>query len=144
MYTFFLHLHSGLRWIALALAIITVLKSLAGLFSKSGYGKLDNILAASYVGTIHLQVLVGIILYAFLSPITQAAFSDFGGAMKNAEMRFWAVEHITVMILVAVFAQIGRSKSKKKSEAGQKFKLQTIFFLISLLLMLWGIPWGRL
>jgi len=129
--------------LALALALIATIKSLIGLFGKSEYAKLDNIFAASFVGTMHLQLLIGLILYIFLSPITASAFSDFGAAMKNSELRFWAVEHITIMIAAVAMAQIGRSKSKKASDNSKKFKLQVIFFGIALVLMLAGIPWGR-
>ncbi|WP_421897018.1 hypothetical protein [Marinoscillum sp.] len=143
-YTAFLHIHSTLRWVALALAIFVTVKSLMGLSGKSVFGKKDNIFAASFVGTMHLQLLLGLILYFFLSPITESALSDFGGAMKNPELRFWAVEHTTMMVLAVVAAQIGRSKSKKAADSAQKFKLQAIFFGAALLLMLAGIPWNRI
>ncbi len=142
-YTAFLHIHSAVRWIALALAIFVTVKSLMGLGGKSAFGKTDNIFAASFVGTMHLQLLLGLVLYFFLSPITESALSNFGGAMKNAELRFWAVEHASMMVLAVVVAQIGRSKSKKATDAAKKFKLQAIFFGAALLLMLAGIPWNR-
>lgn len=142
-YTLFLNTHSILRWVALILAVIVTIKSLMGILGKPSYEKIDNIFGASFVGTMHLQVLIGLILYFFLSPITESAFSDFGAAMKNAELRFWAVEHITMMLLAAVLAQVGRSKSKKAADAGKKFKFQAIFFGLSLLIMLAGIPWNR-
>ncbi|MBV6644982.1 MAG: hypothetical protein KI790_06015 [Cyclobacteriaceae bacterium] len=144
MYSFLLNAHSGLRWLVLLLVLILIVKSLIGLFSGGKYAKLDNILAASYVGTMHLQLLIGIVLYFFLSPITDIALRDFGGAMKDDELRFWAVEHISVMILAAVAAQAGRSISKKSDDDVVKFRFQAIFFGVSLLLMLFGIPWDRI
>ncbi len=139
----FLHLHSTLRWLALALVIASIIKSLIGLTGGSQYAKLDNIFAASFVGTMHLQLLIGLIMYFFTSPITEAALADFGAAMKNSELRFWAVEHGFAMIIAVVLAQVGRSKSKKKTEDKSKFKTQLIFFGIALLIMLWAIPWDR-
>lgn len=143
-YVLFLHLHSVLRWIALAVVVILVIKSIIGLTSKSAFGKLDNILGASFVGTMHLQFLLGLVLYFIFSPITETVFADFGAAMKNAELRFWAVEHVTIMILAIALAQIGRSKSKKAASDAKKFKTSLIFFGLSLALMLAGIPWGRI
>ncbi|MFY0606628.1 MAG: hypothetical protein JXR10_07930 [Cyclobacteriaceae bacterium] len=142
-YNITLHAHSGLRWIALLLALVVVIKSIAGLVGKSEYSKLDNILGASYVGFMHLQLLLGLVLYFVLSPITEMALNDFGAAMKNSELRFWAVEHLSVMLLAIIFAQIGRTRSKK-ADISKKYKLQAIFFGASLLLMLAGIPWGRI
>ncbi|HCX23356.1 MAG: hypothetical protein CMB80_31915 [Flammeovirgaceae bacterium] len=140
MYTLFLHLHSVIRWIVLILALVLIVKSIM----KGNYGKLDNILSASYVGMMDLMFLLGLVLYFFLSPITKSAFSDFGGAMSNSAIRFWAVEHIFIMIVAIAVAHIGRSKSKKATDDNKKFKLQLIFYGISLVAMLAGIPWDRL
>ncbi len=144
MYEFLLVVHSWVRWIILLVAVAVVVKSLIGLFSGSEYKKGDNGMAAGFVGMMHLQLLIGLILYVFLSPITQSAFQNFGAAMKNADLRYWAVEHIAVMILAVIAAQVGRSISKKSTDALVKFRFQAIFFGISLFLMLTRIPWDRL
>lgn len=142
-YQFFLQTHSWLRWIALILVIVLVVKSIMGMTSKKGYQKIDNILAAAFVGSMHLQFLLGIILYFFLSPITTNAMKNMKLAMKVGDIRFWVVEHLTIMILAIVLAQLGRSLSKKAKSNPQKFKRQLIFFGLSLLCMLAGIPWDR-
>lgn len=139
MYSFVLHAHSGLRWLALLGAILVVLKSLIGLFSNGGYKKIDNVLSASFVGIMHLQFLLGIILYFFLSPIT----TRFTFNMSDPVDRFWSVEHLSLMILSIAAAQVGRTISKKSNDAPVKFRFQSIFFGISLALMLLGIPWER-
>ncbi len=142
-YQITLHAHSGFRWLTLLLVIAVLIKSLIGLFSSGNYSKFDNILSVSFVGTMHLQLLIGLILYFWLSPITDYAFKDFGGAMKDSELRFWAVEHITVMILAIAAAQIGRTISKKSEDSVVKFRFQSIFYGVSLVLMLIAIPWDR-
>lgn len=142
-YTLFLHLHSGIRWIVLAMAVFIVIKSIISL-SGGSYGKLDNILGASFVGLMDLMLLLGLILYFFLSPITKSAFNDFGAAMGNSAVRFWAVEHIFAMIVAVALAHIGRSKAKKAGDSKKKYKFQLIFFGLSLLAMIVAIPWERL
>lgn len=143
MYNPLLLIHSWLRWIFLILAIVVIAKSIIGWLGGKDYSKGDNALAASFVGTMHLQLLIGLILYFFLSPITAVAFEDFGAAMKNAEIRYWAVEHISMMILAVVIAQIGRTKAKKAKESIQKYKTQSIFFIIALVLVLSRIPFNE-
>ena len=64
--------------------------------------------------------------------------------MSNADIRYWAVEHILVMVLAVIAAQAGRSISKKSDDSVVKFRFQAIFFGISLFLMLTRIPWDRL
>ena len=143
MYEIFLFIHSWLRWIVLILALLVIIKSFLGWQGKKTYGKGDNALSASFVGSLHLQLLIGLVLYFFLSPITTNAFQDFGGAMKAASIRYWAVEHIFVMVLAVIIAQIGRSRSKKASGNVKKFKIATIFYLIALILMLSRIPFNE-
>ncbi|MFZ9046341.1 MAG: hypothetical protein ACO2ZZ_10790 [Cyclobacteriaceae bacterium] len=142
-YQIVLHAHSGFRWLALIAAVVILLKSIAGLIGNSKYQKLDNILAASFVGTMHLQFLLGLVLYFFLSPITEAAFQDFGAAMNNTDLRFWAVEHLFIMVIAIALAQVGRTLSKKAENDKSKFTKQVIFYGISLVLMIAGIPWDR-
>lgn len=140
MYNFLLQSHSGLRWLILLAAILVVLKSMVGLFGGTKYSKFDKILAPSFVGLMHLQFLIGLILYIFLSPYT----SNFSFNMSDPVIRFWAVEHLALMLFAVVAAQVGRSISKKSEDAQVKFRFQSIFFGISLALMLMGIPWGRM
>jgi len=144
MFTFFDALHSYLRWAVLILLVIVVVKSIMGWMGKKPFEKIDNTLSVSLLGFTHLQVLIGLILYFFLSPITQSAFADFGAAMKNKDLRFYAVEHITIMILAAVFVQLGRTLSKKATNDNQKFKKLFIYTVIALVLVLAGIPWDKL
>jgi uncharacterized protein YacL len=135
--------HSWLRWIILLLAVIVIIKSFIGWKGGKSYTKGDNALSAAFIGTLHLQLLLGLILYFFVSSITQGAFQDFGAAMKNAAQRYWAVEHIFAMILGVVIAQIGRTKSKKSSSDTEKFKKQAIFYLIAILIILSRIPFNE-
>lgn len=137
MYNFLVHFHSGLRWLILVAAVVAVLKSIIGLFGGGKYAKFDNILAASYVGLMHLQLLTGLILYFFLSPLVTYDMAD-------PVSRFWSVEHIALMLFAVIAAQVGRSISKKSEDAPVKFRFQAIFFGISLVLMLLGIPWNRM
>ncbi|MEO9870702.1 hypothetical protein [Ekhidna sp.] len=137
MYTFLLHLHSGLRWLILVAVIIAVLKSLVGLFAGSNYSKFDKILAVSFVGLMHLQLVIGLVLYFFYSPFVTYNMGD-------PVQRFWSVEHIALMLFAVAAAQVGRSISKKTNDAQVKFRFQSIFFGMSLALMLLGIPWGRI
>lgn len=140
MYSFLLHLHSGFRWLILLAAVLAVLKSIVGLFGGSKYGKFDRIIAPSFVGLMHLQFLIGLILYFFLSPYT----SNFSFNMSDEVIRFWSVEHLALMLFAVVAAQVGRSISKKTDDAQVKFRFQSIFFGMSLVLMIIGIPWSRL
>ena len=144
MYTGFLHLHDILRWLLLVSLVVTLAKYLAGWFGNKPWKKVDNILGIVFTSLMDLQLLTGLILYFFLSPITKIAFSDFGAAMKNADLRFYAVEHLLMMLIAVVLVHIGRAKSKKAKTDIAQFRIASIFFLIALVVMVAAIPWNRL
>ena len=143
MYTGFLHLHNTLRWLVLVVALITLAKYFMAWFSHNRWKKSDNILGIVFTAVMDLQLLVGLALYFFLSPITQAAFQNIGAAMKNAELRFYLVEHFLLMLIAVVLVHIGRSKSKKATVPRKKFGVALLYFSIAYILLLVGIPWGR-
>ncbi|PTN10245.1 hypothetical protein [Mangrovibacterium marinum] len=143
LYTGFLHLHNTLRWIILLAALVTLLKYFIGWFGQQKWDKSANILGAVFTGLMDLQLLTGIALYAFLSPITKAAFQDFGVAMKNADLRFYAVEHLVMMLVAIVLVHIGRIKSKRAQHSKTKYSVGLLFFGIAYIIILAGIPWQR-
>lgn len=143
MYTGLLHTHNLFRWLVLIVLILAVGFALIGWFKKQEWTKKDNITGLLLTIFMDIQFLVGIILYAFVSPITKAAFNDFGAAMKNADLRFYAVEHISLMIIALILVHIGRTKTKKAVAPWKKHRAATIFYGIALLLILASIPWDR-
>ena len=143
MYTGLLHTHNMFRWLVLLTLVLAVIFAFSGWMKKQDWNKKDNLTGLLLTIFIDIQFLVGIILYAFLSPVTKAAFNDFGAAMKNADLRFYAVEHILMMIIALVLVHIGRSKSKKATAPWKKHRIAAIFYGISLVVILVAIPWER-
>ena len=143
MYTGLLHAHSGFRWLLLAIILIALIKYFIGLTANKKWGKADNVINISLVSLMDIQLLTGLILYFFASPITKMAMQNFGMAMKNADLRFYAVEHFFVMLLAAVLLHIGRSKTKKAATDKQKFSRSLVWIGIVVVLVVAGIPWSR-
>ena len=143
MYSEFLIFHSILRWMLLLSLAITLVKYIVGWMGNHPWNKTDNILGVVFTSLMDLQLLSGLVLYFFLSPVTKLALSDFGAAMKNADLRFYAVEHFSMMLIAVVLVHIGRAKSKKAKSDRRKFKIASIFFLIALILILASIPWDK-
>lgn len=129
MYPLTLLLHSWLRWIVLLLGLIAVAR--AGTAARSG---IRDVVARLFTIAIDIQFLLGLLLYAVLSPLTRAAMHNMGAAMQTGAMRFWAVEHPFAMILALVFAHLGKSRPRRG----------VLFFTIAVLLLLAGMPWPGL
>jgi fumarate reductase subunit D len=140
MYSFLLILHSFVRWAVVILAFAAAVKAFAGWFGKRSWTRLDDRLGLFYTMALDIQLLVGIILY-IVSPLTKLAMADFGAAMADSALRFFAVEHLLMMIVVVILAHVGRALSKKAAPDVKKHRTAAIFYGLSILLALAAIPW---
>jgi hypothetical protein len=143
MYPFILALHNIIRWIVLILGVVAAGRAFIGWFGKKEWAKTDRLLGMFFGIGMDLQLLAGLLLYFFFSPITTAALRDFGSAMKVNDLRFFAVEHAAVMVLAVVFAHLGSTLAKKAPAATAKFQRAAIFFTLAVLCILAAMPWAR-
>ncbi len=136
MYNILVHLHSVNRWIVLVLIIWAIINAFSGWFGKKEYQASDKkpgLLALIFT---HIQLILGFGLY-FMSPFV--SFEE--GAIKNEILRFYTVEHFSMMIIAIALITLGFSLSKRAKESVTKFKRIAVFYLIGLLIMLSSIPW---
>jgi hypothetical protein len=142
MYATVLAIHNILRWVVLIAGVLAVGRALLGWFGKNPWSELDRRLGVIFTSSLDTQLLLGLLLYIFLSPITRGAFRDFGAAMAIPNMRFFAIEHIFYMLLAVVFGHLG-SVFAKRAEEGKKHQRAAIWFGLSLIVILVGMPWMR-
>lgn len=114
-----LHAHSGLRFLILLLGVVNLLLLGAGLATKKPFGKLHRILGASFVGTLHLQVLVGLGLVAM-------------GRWYPA-----LIGHVVMMSIATVVAQAAMAVNKKRPTPG--LQLPLVGVLLSLACIFGGV-----
>jgi len=143
MYPIVLAIHNIVRWVVVIVGIIAVVRGLIGWFGKREWSSTDRTMGMLFTSAIDIQLLVGLILYVFLSPITKSMFQNLSQAMSNAGMRFFGLEHAFYMIIAVVLAHIGSALSKKASEPVAKHRAAAIWFGLALILILLGMPWMR-
>jgi len=134
MYDIFLHLHSGFRYVVMILVLLAIFQSFSGWFGKSAYTEGNRKINLFTLISAHTQLLLGIILY-FVSPYVQF----HAATMKNDTLRYWTVEHITMMIIAIVLITIGYSRSKKLSLPVAKHRTVAIYYTLALLIIVLAI-----
>ncbi|MBW6489584.1 MAG: hypothetical protein K0B15_00185 [Lentimicrobium sp.] len=142
LYTFTLLLHSWNRWIILVAGILSIILAISGMIKKNNYNKLNRTTSLIFLSSLHFQLLIGLLLYFVLSPVTLQALSDFGAAMKNSTLRYWAVEHSFVNVIAIIVVQAGSLITKSRQTDQKKFKATLIWNGIALLLIIIIIPMG--
>ncbi len=117
--TALLHAHSGLRFLILLLGAVNVVVLVAGLALKKPFSKLHRILGASFVGSMHLQVLIGLALVAM-------------GRWYPA-----LIGHLVLMMIATFLAQLSMAVNKKRPTPGLQLPLAGV--VVSLLCIFGGV-----
>jgi hypothetical protein len=142
MYVSLLIAHNLVRWVFLAVILVALFRSIRGMSSNSDFNQTDNKIGGMLVGTAHLQLLIGLLLW-FVSPVIQQAMeAGMGAAMKDPAARLQLVEHPLTMLIAVVLIQVGRIRAKKAYESAVKHKRSLVFYGLALILVLSRIPWN--
>jgi uncharacterized membrane protein len=141
MYDFVLLAHSWLRWLVLLAGLVAVVRAVGGVNTRRPWTPLDERSGLWFTSALDLQMLLGLILYGLLSPVTRSGFVDMAAAMKMPEIRFFLADHPVGMILAVVLAHVGRVRIRKANDSESRHKRALVFLGLALALMLLSIPW---
>lgn len=138
MYQGLLDLHNVVRWAVLVLGLIALVRAWSGALAGGRFTQDQARIGRWFSLAFDVQVLLGLVLYFALSPITTSALRDFGAAMQDSTMRFFAVEHSLMMVVAAVLVHVGLARAKKTDKAMPA----AIFYTVALALVAVAVPWG--
>jgi hypothetical protein len=140
MYSSILLLHSWLRWIVIIAGLLAFARAVSGASGRKSWTPADDRAGFWFSTALDVQFVLGLLLYFFLSPFTAAALDDFGAAMKNPGLRYFAVEHVFGMLIGLALVHVGRVRARK-ADSLRRHKVAAIFFGLALVAMLAAIPW---
>ena len=141
MYTFLLSLHSLVRWFVLATLVFSLYRAYSGWLQDRSFTAFDNKVRVITTTVAHTQLVLGLWLY-FVSPIVDYFLHHFTEAVHLREIRFFGMEHITMMLTAVVLITIGSIKSKRRATDVGKFKTIAIWYSITLFIIFMSIPWS--
>jgi len=132
--------HNIARWGVVILGLIAIIRALVGWLGKKPFTTADNKAGMFYTMVFDVQILLGLILY-FSKGWFGVLTADFGAAMSASATRYFAIEHLLMMIVAAAVAHIGRSLSRKASTDSKKHSRAALLYLLSFVILLAAIPW---
>ncbi|WP_413669902.1 hypothetical protein ACEN9X_08170 [Mucilaginibacter sp. Mucisp86] len=141
MYAFILALHSLIRWFVLASLLFALYRAYVGWLGNKTFSKLDERVRTIAATVAHIQLVVGLWLY-FISPIANYFISHFKEAVHERQIRFFGMEHVTMMLIGITLITIASAKAKRKTTDQEKFKTIAIWLTIALLVILSSVPWS--
>ena len=143
MYTTVLALHSWIRWFALLAGVgatVAAMSNSSDSSGPSGSGRADR-WGLALMMALDIQMLLGLLMYLALGPNMAAIRANFGASMKDPVARFWAVEHITMMLVAVIVVHVGRVLARKAASADAKRMKLFVCFGVATVLMFLAIPW---
>lgn len=140
MYQTLTFYHSIVRWLVLISLVYSIYRAYRGYFQNLQFSKTDNLVRHWTATIVHIQLIIGIILYT-QSPIIKYFWTHFNEAIQNLDNTFFGIIHIILMLTAIILITIGSALSKRKTDDKEKFKTMLIWYSISLFFILIAIPW---
>ena len=137
-----LGVHNLVRWLVLAAGVWAVLRSWRGWSQRGTWTERDSGAVRLFVNTLSLQFAVGVVVYA-TSPLIRHALGDMGAAMRTADVRYFVVEHVSVMLAAIAIAHIGAARVRRAASDSARFQTATIWMGVALAAAAGFVPWGR-
>jgi hypothetical protein len=141
MYTALLIVHSWLRWVVILAGVAALGGAAGGTASRRAWLPIDDLRAKIFTISLDVQLLIGLILYGVLSPVTEAGFADMGASMRDPILRFYTVEHLFGMLAAVALAHVGRARARKAGNDAARHRTLLIFFGLAMVALLLSIPW---
>ena len=140
--------HSWLRWIVLALGLALLAVATRGWRGGAvEWRESAERLRRGFLAALDTQMLLGIVLYVLLSPLSRAGLADLGAAMGNPVLRFYSIEHVVGMLVGIAVAHTGSARAMR-AEGARRYRTlaatQSMWLLITLASIPWpGLAYGR-
>lgn len=141
MYAAVLALHSLVRWLVLISLLLAIFRAYNGWFTGRKFSRFDNRIRLISTTTAQIQLVLGLWLYV-ISPVIILFLQHFKEMVHERQIRFFGMEHSTMMLIAIILITIGAAKAKRKQKDKEKFKTMAIWFTIALLIILSSIPWA--
>ena len=144
LYPWILFAHSWVRWLVLLALVVTLARAIAGWRAQRPFAARDEAAVRAAVAAVDVQVLLGVVLYLFLSPIASAGFRDPGAALWQATLRFFTIEHPFAMVLALVALHVGNVRAKRNGADPIRHRTVLVACAAALVLIALSIPWPGL
>lgn len=139
IYSIAFKIHIVISTITLLAGIFTILLSVHGLSRKRDYVRRDYVVSLVFNVALYFQLILGFLIYFLLRTTLEGPVWEVPDTQNDASLRFWAIEHIALMIFALFLTQLGRVFIKRSKGPSRKFKASLFYFGTSLLLILFSV-----
>jgi hypothetical protein len=120
---------------------VVLIRSARGWLGRRSWCSADDRWHIALIAAIDTQLVLGLSLYVWLSPLVRVFLLNPGAAMADPALRFFGVEHITAMLIGIALLHVGRVRSKRIPQPPRRHRMVCITTAIALALVLAAVPW---
>ncbi len=135
-------IHNVFRWVVLLALLWGLFRGYRGWRGKNPWVDTDRRVGMLLTISYDVQFLLGLIL-ALISPVISAAFTNFGTAMQVSDYRFFAVEHMPMMLVALIIAHVTSVLARKAPDDALKHRRAALGYTLVLVITALAIPWFR-
>jgi len=119
--------HSGWRYLVIILLLVAFINALMGFLGRKPYTEGNRKLNVFALISAHIQLVLGLIIY-FMNGWYKVDSSI-------AQLRYWKMEHISMMLVAIILITVGNARSKRVDSALMKHRTIFIYFGFALVLI---------
>lgn len=138
MYQTIFYIHITISFFALLLGLISLTLAIRGLIKKLAYLDVQKVLGKAYVISLYMQLAFGLLMYYYPGADKGNVGNNVIDPENSMNIRFWVIEHVSIMIFALFIVQIGCIFIGKTKSPVRKFRLSLFYFGFPLLLMVFS------
>ncbi|UQN05994.1 hypothetical protein [Deinococcus sp. QL22] len=135
LYLILLTFHNITRWLVVIAGVWTLIRTVPALSGSKSFTAADRRPVVLFAGSVHLQVVLGLLLFGLLGSQGAGAFADRSSSYQ------W--QHVGLSLIAAVTATLASALSKRAATDRAKFRVAALWTAVTLLILLVSIPWWR-
>lgn len=134
MYKILIYTHIIVSSLSIVLSTIVSYISVKGWLFRKKYKSINRSFEFLFIVFLYLNSILGLVLYFFLSPQSKAKMMNFSEAQKNADLKYWIIEHFCIMLFALLISHIGHIFTGKRIPDNYKYKYASFYYGIATLL----------
>lgn len=127
MYKILLDIHVWTSVLFMMVSLVFCVLLIYGWLKKSVYSKYHVYLEQSFIVLLYLGLFLGIVLY-FLMPSNKYEVHSVTEINHMLSLRFWSIEHFSVMLFALILSQIGKIFTSKSFLSSSKFRYALFYY----------------
>jgi len=136
MYDVVIGFHYLISSVFLIIAVVLIIWAVRGWVNTYDFSSKFSRLSYYFNLLLYLQFFTGIFLYFFLKSEIETGGISLEQAIDQSNIKFWGIEHVSLMLFALLISQIGRFFIKQISSDRGKYRAATFYYGISFIVVI--------